>query len=477
MNSLSPTGRCGLHALLAMLAVSTPPAIPMATGAATITGDAAVAWHAPVLPEGPTIPSGKLLADFDAWIAAMAAINPDLGRRTDRPAFTRVEHEIRAALRQPLTAREAWLHFARLSPTLRDGHSGVLPADYRIRMQAHLDAGGTFFPLDVHLNRDGGLTGATASPGIPDGTRIEAINGLPAERIVADMMARIEGDTPAFRRALASRRFAFMFWMLYGDTGSYRVETAATSGKAPITLHGGTRFPAALTDAPYRHEVLEGGIGYIDATGFGHERADAFATAARDAFTQFKRAGIRALIIDVRNNVGGDDPLWQEGLMEYITDKPYIHVSRYARAVTAENREPGEIVGMVRRRDYDRRISPSADNPLRFDGPVYILTGPLTYSAAIQFVVAAQDFAIARIVGEETAALSCQTGRVTRIPLQNTGLNAFTPTMAFTRPSGLGCARGVMPDLRVAVDPAAGQRTLDVTVARIREEIATRAEP
>jgi hypothetical protein len=35
------------------------------------------------------------------------------------------------------------------------------------------------------------------------------------------------------------------------------------------------------------------------------------------------------LIIDVRENGGGDDPLCQESLMEYLPDKPYSELSSY----------------------------------------------------------------------------------------------------------------------------------------------------
>ncbi len=431
------------------------------------------------LPEGPRVARAALVADFEAWLSGMAMIHPEPMARVDRAAYRRIVREIRASLTRTMSTREAWLLFARLAPTLNDGHSGVLPADFRARMRAHLAAGGGFFPLPVDIGRDGDLRvapGADAE-GIAVGERIASINGIPGRDLARAMLARVEGDTPRFRRALASRRFAFMFWMLHGDTGRYLVGLDGPGCRRRVALEGATRFPASLEDPPFRHAVFDGGIGYIEATSFGGEHADAFAAFAREAFASFREANIRALLIDVRVNVGGDDALWQAGLMEYITRRPYIHVSRYARRVTAGNVEPGEAIGEVRRRDHDRRITPAVDNPLRFEGPVYVLTGPLTYSAAIQFVVAAQDFAIATIVGEETAGLSCQTGRVTPIALPHTGLSAFTPAMAFTRPSGRGCRRGVVPDIAVAVDPLAPEATLQAALERIRERTGDGAVP
>lgn len=139
--------------------------------------------------------------------------------------------------------------------------------------------------------------------------------------------------------------------------------------------------------------------------------------------------------------------------MQNITTTPYRHVSRYKIRVTEDNADPGDVVGAVQSGEIQRLFAPKADNPLRFHGPVYILVGPYTYSSAIQFAVAAQDYGIAKIAGEETGGLSCQTGRVTKIPMNRTKLNAFAPILLMTRPSGAGCERGVVPDIPLEIDP------------------------
>ena len=147
--------------------------------------------------------------------------------------------------------------------------------------------------------------------------------------------------------------------------------------------------------------------------------------------------------------------------MEYITDKPYAQLSRYVQRITKENADPGDLVGNLKRGDYTDRFTPKHDESIRFQGPVYILAGPFSYSATIQFIVAAQDFGIAKIAGEETAALSCQTGQVHRIEQVKTGLGAFTPITAYTRPSGHGCERGVIPDVPIRINQVSPGETLD----------------
>lgn len=425
----------------------------------------------PRLPEGPQIPAADLRSDFDAWMTGMQEIHPDIFLRADRPGFNRTRAEIEEALTRPLSEREAWLLFARLNPFLRDGHNGVLLSDYRQRLRDHLARGGRAAPFEAHFDDDGALrVRALAEPaqGLSVGARILSINGRDADQIVEAMLAVTEGDTPAFRRALSARRFQFLYWTLFGDTGDYVIEVENGGCPRTIVVEGARRVPTPTAESEFSYDILDGGIGYIRAGSFGGEHQQAFADFSRRAFTEFKARGVRALIIDVRDNGGGDDPLWQESLMEYVTTRPYVHVGAYAVRITAENAGPGDVIGAVRRTTYDRRFIPTPGNPLRMDAPVYVLKGPFTYSAAIQFVVAAQDFGIARIAGPESGALSCQTGRVTSIPLPKTGFNAFTPLMTFTRPSGAGCDRPVTPDILIDDDGLIPSRAVDILAECIR---------
>ena len=428
--------------------------------------------------EGPTITRADLISDFDAWMSGMRALNPDMSIRADMRAVDRQSALIRGSLSGPMTRRQAWKQFARLNPTLKDGHSGIYMPDYRDALDAHVTAGGRIVPVEVRFALDQSLRVFAVTPGAGDitpGDRLLSINGHSTKELVAAMVERSRGDTLAFQRAYVERRFAALYWFLYGDTGQYdlKVESAQSGCHLQVRLAGATTLPEALQPSPTAQEffdwrIVPGDIGYLRVDAFDGREADALANVAKTAFTEFKQRGIHALIIDVRENGGGDDPLWQQDLMEYITDKPYAQLSRYVQRVTKENADPGDVVGEVKRGDYTDRFKPKHDEPIRFAGPVYVLAGPFSYSATIQFIVAAQDFGIAKIAGEETAALSCQTGQVRRIEQAKTGLGAFTPITAYTRPSGHGCERGVIPDVPITNNEIKPEETLDSLVSWIR---------
>lgn len=426
---------------------------------------------------GTKVAAAALRSDLRRWLTDMAEINPDPSIRVDRAGLDREVARIDALLDHPMSAREAWTVFARLNPYLRDGHSGVVMPKTRETLQAYVDAGGHIVPIEVRFDRDGSLRirASAATAGLlSQGDRLVSINGVDARQIAAEMLARIPGETERFRRAWLGQRFAALFWLLYGDTGQYDIGVIDKAGCGRrVRAEGATRLPLALQPNPaaadlFEWRVLPQGIGYLRIASFAPDQQRALADVAAQAFAAFRAQRIRALIVDVRDNGGGDDPLWQQSVMNYITTTPYAQLSRFALRITPKNADPGDVIGSVQRSVYSRRFTSDPNLTDRFAGPVYILGGPFSYSATIQFMVAAQDFRIAGIAGEETGALSCQTGKVQPIDLPHTGLNAFTPLIAYVRPSGQGCERGVLPDLPVEVDEIFPDRTLTTLAAKIR---------
>jgi Peptidase family S41 len=435
-----------------------------------ITGN----MNVPRFMDGPQISAEDIRADFEGWLVQMHALHPDISLRTDRKRFDRTVALIRNAIDRPMSQREVWLLFARLNPMLRDGHNSIAMPDRAKLMQTHLDAGGRIFPIKVHLDQDGRLRVGETGTGVQRGEEILAINGRPVAKVVEAILALAPGDTLSFRREYVARRFAALYWMQFGDTGNYVIKlrrnegcvhTQGISGATKLAVSDQAQIPASYQ---YSSKILDGDIGYLRVASFDGEYKTEFALFAQQAFTQLKARGVRALIIDVRDNGGGDDPLWQENLMEYITNTPYAHVGQYKVRVNKDNADPGDIIGEVQDKVYQRRFVTTSNNPLRLNAPVFVLAGRFTYSSAIQFLVAAQDFGIAKIAGPETGAFSCQTGQIKLMDMPNTGLRAFTPVIAFVRPSGKGCNRGVIPDIVIDDDALDPERAINILAEKIR---------
>lgn len=94
-------------------------------------------------------------------------------------------------------------------------------------------------------------------------------------------------------------------------------------------------------------------------------------------FTAQRVAGWQMLVIDLRNNPGGEDALGIE-VAGRLTDRPYV---AYTKAARNDPKDPDKHA-----REQRVQVTPAAGP--RYTGPVRLLTGPLTISAGETFTLA-----------------------------------------------------------------------------------------
>jgi C-terminal processing protease CtpA/Prc len=86
-------------------------------------------------------------------------------------------------------------------------------------------------------------------------------------------------------------------------------------------------------------------------------------------------------------------------------------------------------------------------NPLRFDGPVYLLCGLYTFSSALGCAQEAKDYGLATIVGQETSPVS-HTGQVYQGYSPRIGVQFQFTTKYFAEPN-YAPMQGVVPDVTI----------------------------
>ena len=401
----------------------------------------------------------QLQADLDFIASEIRSNHPDPAHSVDPAQFERHVKALRSSLKTPLTRDQAWAAFATLNPLLADAHLLVAYPDWRGAAKAHLAGGGTFFPFEVSIADDGtpvvtGLLGGGSTP--LAGRRIRSIDGEDARKRTADVLARSHGDTAAFRAELASRRWFFLDWKLFGPQAEYEIEFEGTA--APQRTKAGRAAPVFLADESsferqFSLEPLPCGAALLTASTFAWPDKPQFLDFTGDAFERIKSSGARTLIIDVRANTGGDDEYWMEGILPHIADKPYRHGSRYRKRVIGKYRDEGETAGTVVTGEIDGWVQPEPANSRRFDGKVYLLIGRSTYSSTILFANVMQDFGFGTLAGAAPTARAEQSGSVQQSLLPNTGLVLVWPRFVLERPSGATDPVLLTPDVIVEDDP------------------------
>jgi len=448
-------------------------AIGMLAGAAHSAEPAA----APATGQSPTpvLKPEQLQQDVQFIRQTIAEIHPDPGITIAPARLEAALSTAQAQLSTPMDRDAAWRVLGTLNAQFADAHLALLQPEREKQAKAYLAAGGGFFPYEVRVTPEGELfiraeLGGKASPLAR--TRIDQVNGVPAGQLVHQLMHYIHGDTAAFRAEILSRRFWFYYWKVIGAPARFTLvqngqqAAVAASGMLPEL------YSADVNDFSkvYRFELLGKRAALLTINAFLWPDKDKFYAFTKDAFARMREAGVTDLLIDVRENGGGDDDMWKNGVLPYIATRPYRHTSTYVKKVIPGRGSATEQVGDVIQGSQENWEQPQPGNPLLFKGRVYVLVGGMTYSSAVLFSNVMQDFGFAQLVGARGYARARQSGGIQIRSLPNTTLELVVPRFVLDRPSGARTPELVTPDIVLPDDPFDGRALVDALLRRIDRE-------
>lgn len=418
-----------------------------------------------------TLSPEQLQEDFAFLKKSIARVHPDLSYSANLQQLDLAYNAAQQQLQKPLSRDEAWRVLAALNPVYSDAHMQVSMGDFDAEAAAHLKAGGGFFPYQVHVDGKGDLFIVSEVDGAATplaGKRIASINGMAARDVVARLLALSPGDTPALRANLLSGRWWRFYWKAYGTPGRFELIV----GRQRITRTAATQLPYVSTqdadfDRAYRFDMLSPTVALLTVNTFSWPDKKLFYAFTEQVFAALRASKASALVIDIRDNTGGDDDMWKEGLLRYIADKPYQHASSYRKMVIEGRSSATEKVGDIVEGKHQTWHQPEPANALHYSGKVYVVVGRTTYSSAILFSNTVQDFKFATIVGEAGYARARQSGGTQHLVLPNTKLELIVPRFILDRPSGARSPELIRPDIVLADDPFNRRAIIDALHARI----------
>ncbi|VUT26687.1 MAG: Peptidase family S41 [Candidatus Methanolliviera sp. GoM_oil] len=245
-----------------------------------------------------------------------------------------------------------------------------------------------------------------------------------------------------------------------------------------VEARGPYEISHLYTPIPYEFRIINEKTVLMTFNSFREPKT--FKTFLKGMFFEIKENNIKNLIIDLRYNGGGDASIGNM-LLEYLTDEPFRQFSRYDIKISKQYIEQigswldwlgGGGTGDITSHEVDF-IKPT-ENPLRFNGNIYVLTSGRTYSSASAFAVTIKDFSIGKIIGEETGWPPTAYGDHILFTLPNSKINAECSCKYFIRPSGEDTYRGVIPDYIVEPQPedliTGKDRVMEFTLKLIEEK-------
>ena len=413
-------------------------------------------------PSGDLIAMESLKKDLFDLNVRLNSIHPDPSFTMDLAKVKWKISKLSKEILAPMTQLDSWKYMSQLNPYFQDGHMSIDYPNYSKHLNTHINSGGRVFPVQVYIDESQRLyvtdTKNTAT-GMKVGDEIVSINGVATSDVVNGILSRMHGDTANLRRAFASERFAKMYWLLYGDTGYYQIEVINKNKHSHYSILGSNAANNPELGDIVQRKILDNGIGYlrIDRFYYAPEQEAAFFQFMKESWEEFHHANVQDVIIDVRNNPGGTDHYWQQGIAPYVASKPFLFLSKFKIRMTERNLRLGPFkgeLGSIIEGPFEQLVPVDEHDNLRIPGKAYLLMGPLSYSSTILFLTAFQDSKQAVIAGQSAGARSCTTGRIDISNLSGSKLELVLPTLIFTRPSGKKlCHQPIKPDLFIADEP------------------------
>ncbi|MCJ8189903.1 S41 family peptidase [Sphingomicrobium aestuariivivum] len=492
-------------AVLLATTATTPLIAPQAAAAAAVQ---------PCTPES-CYEAGALRKDLLRLHRKLPTMVHNLYAQAEEEEFEEAYAEARRAILTDMPKAKAHLLFQRYLTTAQMAHlkTDALIAD----AITHFQEGGRVLPFNIRVVDDGLLVTPflIGSDTLPNGSIITSINGEATYDVLDRMGALIAADTEDMVYAIAEQGFPFYYYLLEGEVSQLQLDIIRPDGtKASIDYYvGGTirdmeELGAGVTeedpdavDFSTREVSFPGnGIAYLRPGPFGNIEGEprpegvaydptAFEAFLTDAFDRIAAEGSTDLLIDLRDNPGGDNS-FSDLLVARIADKPFRWASRFEVRASAENKarvnatspEPGSLSAQMKDLELATadgaiysvelpEVAPRADN--RFDGRVWVLVDRHSYSNAVVTAATLQDHGFATVLGEETRDVATTFGSAEQFTLPETGIVVTYPKSFIVRPSGLESDSYIEPDEEF-FDLALGREEADMLERAIAEIEASR---
>lgn len=483
------------------------------------TGCAAATPEPPATAEPTALPAPAVRADFEALYAGLQASHYNLYAHRPRADYEALYRRMHSDIGGPLPPLEVWRRFQRFVAYGNVAHARIDPP--AAAWEAFRQGGGKAFPLFLRVVDGKVHVGDNRSgvAGIATGGEVASIAGKPALQWLQPARALVSADNDHLAHAQLETQLPVLAWLAGEDAESWTVVLRKADGRhVGITLPARDRagFEAATAKHAKTFElhwnvrearVLDNGIAYLRPGPFYDNRPEstdpwdttAFQAFLDDSFEMFIDQRARRLLIDLRDNPGGDNS-FSDRMLAWFADRPFRFCKRFdikvSDAAIAANRRRvdahsggADSISLELAAAYaNRKPGEHVDFPIpwvsprkgpRFSGEVYLLVNRHSYSNSVLVAATVQDFGFGTVLGEETADLASTYGALEKFTLPNTGLEVSFPKARILRPSGDAASRGVVPDVAIATPLADAER--DLVLERALAQIASgrhrRAKP
>lgn len=429
----------------------------------------------------------QLKQDFILFKNALEDGHAGLYRYTPKPELDRQFEAILEELTQPLTEVEFYLLLLPLIANINDGHTRIEFSDSWEKYAENLPI---VFPFNLRFigKKPYLFRNYSNDEDVVMGSELLTLNGHPAAEIVQKMLPLIPSDahiqTSKFRKLESTTYFGTLNNLVFGrekaysltyreyGTGEIKVIDVKGIPAKDVTRILDERYPEAATPKPPISLEYKENAAILTINTFGsgaYQRAHIdYPLYLKKTFRELDEKGVKHLIIDLRDNGGGDD-LFSRLPVSYLMGKSYAYYKHlrmnkkdypfleYTNVPPERRKLPEERYKANDEGTYDLLGHPNlgTHKPMEptFKGKVYILISGRSFSGAGECTSIIHYHKKAVFVGEECGAgyYGNTSGFMPTLTLPNTKIRVRIPMLRYTMAvSDYPLDRGIIPDYPVS---------------------------
>jgi hypothetical protein len=318
----------------------------------------------------------ELIYDVDYLIETINRIHPDIYANSSKALIDSLVSQVKDQITKPLTK----LEFAKLVipviAALNDGHTSFLwPYEY---WGNYLENDGVIFPFSVLIREDRLFIRSNFSldTTLTANAEVLSINGHSSLQVINKMRKYISTELDHFRDVQIERNFNTLLWFLFPySEKDFLLEIKENDSSRSVYLNGNnleelrSRFSASAQNKPYYYYSIKNEEYTLGVIVFYSMRGSKeFKKFLKSTFSEIKSMNIQNLVIDIRNNGGGNSRL-AGILFDYIAREPYRMV------------DVMEVKSSPEARANFKKMVPMALKPLLYTiGPFHPMSKPYLFA-------------------------------------------------------------------------------------------------
>lgn len=393
-----------------------------------------------------------LQKDFRVFREALAKHHAGLYTYKSKQAINKLLDSCARSLNKPMSPLEFGKTILWAISAIEDGHTG---SNVPRLLMTHYNDHEKVFPLYPYFVGNKAYVLCGGAEGLPPGTEILAINGKSVGEIAKVIYRYLPSDGAIMskkRQQLNDGAFPIMYHWLLGGKDTFEVRYKAKNGTIQTLNLAGKAVkdfeceyqnkqsngqPLQLSQLSAKTALLT--VKSFDEGRISRAKLD-FTKFLDSAFTALNTSKTTSLIIDVRDNGGGEDN-YGALLYSYLSQQPFRYFFLKASATHVVKPKENPLLGTQ---------NPKANS---FKGKVYILINGRSFSTTADFCATARSNDRAIFIGEETGGgyYGNTSGGRMDVTLPNSQIVAFVPLFKYLNSvkKAKYAGRGTIPDYTI----------------------------